>query len=73
MLCRDIGPLDAKIMLVGEAPGKTEEEKGIPFIGSSGKLLKSMLSHSGIDYKSCYVTNVVPERPPNNNFGLKIY
>lgn len=68
MLVSDIGPLDAKIMLVGEAPGQTEEQTGQPFVGSSGKLLKQMLSHSGINYNECYVTNVSPERPPGNDF-----
>jgi len=66
----DIGPTDAKIMLVGEAPGKTEEAKGVPFVGSSGKMLKQLLNHSGIDYSKCRVTNVVNERPPGNNFSF---
>jgi len=65
----DVGPLDAKIMLVGEAPGREEAEHGKPFIGASGRVLKSMLQHSNIDYNKCYVTNVVPKRPPNNNFN----
>lgn len=68
MDCRDIGPLDANIMIVGEAPGKTEEQQGKPFVGSSGKLLKQMLSHSGINYSKCYVTNVAPVRPRDNKF-----
>ncbi len=68
MLVEDSGPLDAKIMLVAEAPGETEERTGQPFTGSSGQLLKQMLQHSGIDYNSCYVTNVANERPPNNMF-----
>lgn len=68
MLVKDIGPRDATIMLVGEAPGAEEEQQGIPFCGPSGQLLKSLLHHANIDFSSCYVTNVVSERPPNNNF-----
>lgn len=67
--CADIGPLDASMMLIGEAPGREEELAGIPFIGQAGHLLKSICKTSGIDYQSCYVTNISPERPPNNNFG----
>jgi len=68
MRCKDIGPPDAKIMLVGECPGASEEKTGVPFSGSSGLLLKQMLSHSGIQFRDCYVTNVVNVRPPKNNF-----
>ncbi len=68
MIVEDIGPVDAKIMLVAEAPGEHEEQTGKPFMGASGQLLKQMLQHSGIDYNSCYVTNVSPIRPPNNQF-----
>jgi len=70
MLCNDSGPFDAKIMIVGEAPGREEQRTGKPFVGSSGKLLKQMLLHSGIDYNKCYVTNVSNERPPGNNFSF---
>lgn len=69
MLCRDIGPVDADIILVGEAPGDTEDIQGIPFVGQSGHLLKSMCECSGINYNQCYVTNVSPLKPPNKNFG----
>lgn len=69
MICHDIGPLDAKIMIIGEAPGREEEAKGIPFVGPTGKLLKSMCLAIGIDYTKCYITNVSPDRPPNNKFG----
>jgi len=68
MICQDIGPPDAKIVLVGEAPGANEERTGIPFSGSSGNLLKQMLSHSGISFHDCYVTNVMNVRPPRNKF-----
>ncbi len=68
MRCRDIGPPDAKIVLIGEAPGEEEERAGIPFVGAAGSMLKQMLSHSGINYNQCFVTNVMSVRPPGNKF-----
>jgi len=54
-------------VIVGEAPGRTEDEGGEPFIGRSGQLLFSLLAaHTGITREQCYVTNVVKCRPPNN-------
>ncbi len=69
MRCSDIGPLDSDIMMIGEAPGQEEERVGKPFIGRAGNLLKSICVASGINFHQCYVTNISPERPPNNNFG----
>jgi len=60
------GPLDAKIMLIGEAPGKNEDKKAEPFVGSAGKILNGLLEESGIDRKDVYITNVVKCRPPKN-------
>ncbi len=68
MRCRDIGPPDAKIVLIGEAPGIEEERAGIPFVGAAGGMLKQMLSHAGINYSQCYVTNIMDVRPPGNKF-----
>ena len=68
MKCRDIGPFGSKILLVGDAPSREEAQRGEPFVGQSGKLLKQMLQHVGIEYRNCYVTNVVNERPPSNKF-----
>jgi len=64
------GPLKCDIVIVGEAPGQEEEQTGIPFIGSSGKLLRDMLSRVGIDSRQVYITNVFKHRPRNNNFSL---
>jgi len=64
------GPKNAKIVLIGEAPGETEEQTGRPFVGASGKELDRMLARAGIDRKECYVTNVVKVRPPKNNFNV---
>jgi len=61
------GQVDAKIMLIGEAPGATEDEQGIPFCGMSGKLLDTSLSSIGLSRsKNFYITNTVFWRPPNN-------
>lgn len=58
---------DKKILIVGEAPGKTEDETGIPFCGESGQLLTSTLEEFGIDArKDCWITNSVICRPPKN-------
>lgn len=61
------GNPNAKILLIGEAPGSTEDEQGIPFCGESGKLLDSMLSTIGITRtQNAYITNTVFWRPPAN-------
>ncbi len=70
-MIKPVGPItDVKILLVGEAPGYHEEKQGEPFVGPSGKMLRQMLSHAGINYKDCFVTNVVLDRPPKNDFGI---
>lgn len=56
----------ARLMLVGEAPGREEDIEGKPFVGRSGKLLDRMLAAIGIDRTSAYIANVVPWRPPGN-------
>lgn len=56
-----------KIAIVGEAPGETEIELGEPFVGSSGQELTRMLSEAGIIRQDCYITNVIMERPPQND------
>ena len=63
------GPLGAKIMIIGEAPGEHEDRMAQPFVGGSGQLLTQMLQAVGIDRRECYMTNVVKTRPPGNNFG----
>lgn len=57
----------SKILLVGEAPGATEEKFGIPFAGAAGQELNSMLEDAGISRASCSLTNVFDVRPPNND------
>ena len=60
------GPLNAQIMIVGEAPGADEEIAGIPFVGSSGTELTRMLHEAGIVRSECFLTNVCKYRPPEN-------
>ena len=56
----------ADLLLIGEAPGADEDRSGIPFVGRSGHLLDKMLSSLGLKRESCFVTNVLPWRPPGN-------
>jgi DNA polymerase len=56
----------ARLMFVGEAPGRDEDIEGLPFVGRSGKLLDRMLAAIGLDRKSVYIANIVPWRPPGN-------
>jgi uracil-DNA glycosylase len=56
----------AKIMFVGEAPGKNEAETGRPFCGASGRILDELLASISIPRKDVYVTNIVKDRPPMN-------
>jgi DNA polymerase len=60
------GNLDADIVFIGEAPGKKEDESGLPFVGASGKFLNEMLSQAGLERSDVYITNVVKYRPPKN-------
>lgn len=60
------GPLDADVMLVGEAPGEQEVEAGEPFVGPAGRRLDSALETTNVDRDDLYVTNLVKVRPPEN-------
>lgn len=60
------GPLDAPLMVVGEAPGEQEEKQGRPMVGPSGKLLRKIFEAADLWWECSYVTNVVPWRPPGN-------
>lgn len=60
------GQLAARVMFVGEAPGRSEDEKGRPFVGAAGKILDQMLERAGIPRSQVFITNVVKCRPPNN-------
>ena len=64
------GDLDAKVMFIGEAPGKREDQLGQPFVGASGKFLDQLLLSIGLKREQVYVTNIVKYRPPNNRDPL---
>jgi len=60
------GNPNAKIVLIGEAPGADEDRCGIPFVGRSGQLLDKMMAAIGLDRSAYYITNILPWRPPGN-------
>jgi DNA polymerase len=60
------GNPEARIMFVGEAPGRDEDIEGLPFVGRSGKLLDRMIGAIGLDRSKAYIANVIPWRPPGN-------
>lgn len=60
------GNPNANIVLIGEAPGKNEDEQGVPFVGAAGKFLNEMLAAAGMKREDVYITNIVKYRPPNN-------
>jgi len=64
------GNVDADIVFIGEAPGKNEDEQGLPFVGAAGKFLNEMLAQAGMVRGDVYITNIVKYRPPNNRDPL---
>ncbi len=64
------GNLNADIVFIGEAPGKNEDEQGLPFVGAAGKFLNEMLAAAGLDRSDVYITNIVKYRPPANRDPL---
>lgn len=60
------GNPSAKIVFIGEAPGKKEDEQGVPFVGAAGKFLNEMLAVIKLARSDVYITNIVKYRPPNN-------
>jgi DNA polymerase len=60
------GNPQARVMFVGEAPGRDEDIEGLPFVGRSGKLLDRMIAAIGLDRSRAYIANVIPWRPPGN-------
>ncbi len=61
-----VGSLKPRIILVGEAPGRTENTRKVPFVGAAGRVLEEMLIGIDVDRRECFITNVVKYRPPNN-------
>lgn len=64
------GNPDADIMFVGEAPGRKEDEGGVPFVGAAGKFLNELLASVNMSRDDIYITNVVKYRPPDNRDPL---
>lgn len=64
------GDVNADIVFIGEAPGKKEDEQGLPFVGAAGKFLNEMLSAAQMSRHDVYITNIVKYRPPNNRDPL---
>jgi DNA polymerase len=60
------GNPQARVMFIGEAPGRDEDIIGLPFVGRSGKLLDLMMAAIGLDRTSVYIANIIPWRPPGN-------
>jgi uracil-DNA glycosylase family 4 len=65
------GNLNSKILFVGEAPGRNEDNLGLPFIGFAGKILEESLKKAGLRREDVYITNIVKCRPPNNRVPEK--
>jgi uracil-DNA glycosylase len=64
------GNADADLMFVGEAPGASEDEQGVPFVGRAGKLLETLLGEIGLERKEVWICNVLKCRPPDNRDPL---
>src|SRR5487761_258273 len=67
------GPSNAKLAIVGEAPGAEEERLGRPFVGSTGKIVENLLRDIGLDRSEVYLSNVVKVRPPGNKIDALKY
>lgn len=64
------GNLHARIMFVGEGPGRNEDLQGLPFVGAAGKILDSLLAEAKLKREDIFITNVVKCRPPQNRDPL---
>ena len=60
------GNIKSKLIIIGEAPGKEEDEQGLPFVGSAGQLLNKMLSAIQLERNEIYITNTIPWKLPQN-------
>ncbi|MHA1480883.1 MAG: uracil-DNA glycosylase [Candidatus Thorarchaeota archaeon] len=60
------GPVDAKVMFVGEAPGAKEDETGRPFVGRSGQILIQLIEDIGLSREEVFITSILKSRPPKN-------
>ena len=60
------GKYAARVMIIGEAPGREEDEAGVPFVGAAGRYLDKVLEGTGLDRRDFFITNTVKCRPPKN-------
>jgi uracil-DNA glycosylase len=60
------GSIKTEIVFIGEAPGRTEDIQGMPFVGTAGKILSEALAYAGFTREDVYITNIVKCRPPDN-------
>src|SRR3712207_1482587 len=60
------GKYAARVMIIGEAPGREEDEAGVPFVGAAGRYLDKVLEGTGLDRGDFFITNTVKCRPPKN-------
>ncbi len=65
------GNIQSEIIFIGEAPGRSEDLQGKPFVGTAGQILSEALEYAGLKRVDIYITNVVKCRPPNNRQPLK--
>jgi uracil-DNA glycosylase len=65
------GSPEAKIMFIGEAAGRNEDEQGLPFVGAAGKNLDKLLASVGLSLNEVYITNILKYRPPENRAPLQ--
>ena len=66
------GPPSARVMLIGEAPGREEDQHGRPFVGAAGRFLDEVLAGSGVDRGDLFITNVIKCRPAKNRTPRKL-
>lgn len=66
------GNYTSKVMIIGEAPGKEEDETGKPFVGATGRFLNHVLEGTGLDRDDFFITNTVKCRPPKNRTPKKL-
>ncbi len=67
-IVKGFGPMDAKLIVIGEAPGETEEQLSRPFMGAGGRFLRAKLSNVGINHEQVRYENLMEYRPPQNKF-----
>jgi DNA polymerase len=65
------GKSSVAVMLIGEAPGRDEDQRGRPFVGAAGRMLDQTLEANGLDRHECFITNIVKCRPPGNRAPRK--